>query len=78
MHVSVFLKAKNPSGIVSLWKCYFHFCWAKFTLGGVYKLFGDLVGLAGPLGISVIIEYVATGSSRDFSQTEVSAPIIAM
>lgn len=66
------LQTKSPNGKISLWKCYFHFCWTNFTLGGVYKLFGDLVGLAGPLGISIIIQYVANGTSRDSSQTEVS------
>ena len=70
------LQLKSPNGKISLWKCYFHFCWSNFTLGGVYKLFGDLVGLAGPLGISVIIQYVANGTSRDSSQTEVSITIV--
>ncbi|CAB3372321.1 Hypothetical predicted protein [Cloeon dipterum] len=62
-------KKNSPKGSASLWKCYARFCWAKFTLGGVYKLFGDLVGLAGPLGISIIIEYVARESSPGGSPT---------
>ncbi|XP_059488287.1 ATP-binding cassette sub-family C member Sur [Neocloeon triangulifer] len=48
----------------SLWRCYARFCWAKFALGGVFKLLGDLVGLAGPLGISVIVAFVQTADKR--------------
>lgn len=48
-------KEKRP---ISLWKCYFHSCWYLFLCGGIFKLLGDMVGFVGPLGISVIIDYV--------------------
>nr|CAD7415628.1 unnamed protein product [Timema poppensis] len=51
--------ARNENRRVSLWKCYFKSCWRKFLLGGLFKLLGDFVGFVGPLGIMVILEYVA-------------------
>ncbi|XP_046995474.1 ATP-binding cassette sub-family C member Sur [Schistocerca americana] len=48
-------KEKRP---ISLWKCYFRSCWYLFLCGGIFKLLGDMVGFVGPLGISVIIDYV--------------------
>ncbi|KAJ8879503.1 hypothetical protein PR048_020111 [Dryococelus australis] len=51
--------AQRAQRRVSLWRCYFRSCWLRFSLGGVLKLLGDCVGLVGPLGISVIIDYVA-------------------
>nr|CAD7569264.1 unnamed protein product [Timema californicum] len=51
--------ARNENRRVSLWKCYFKSCWRRFLLGGLFKLLGDFVGFVGPLGIMVILEYVA-------------------
>ena len=50
---------------MSLWRCYFLSCWKMFALGGLFKLLGDCVGFVGPLGISVIINYVTTIRSPD-------------
>nr|CAD7459033.1 unnamed protein product [Timema tahoe] len=51
--------AKKENRRLSLWKCYFKSCWRKFALGGLFKLLGDFVGFVGPLGIMVILDYVA-------------------
>nr|CAD7596639.1 unnamed protein product [Timema genevievae] len=51
--------AKKKNRRVSLWKCYFKSCWRRFALGGLFKLLGDFVGFVGPLGIMVILDYVA-------------------
>lgn len=45
-----------------MWKCFFEFIWPNYYWGGLYKLLGDCVGLVGPLGISVIIDYTVTYS----------------
>lgn len=37
---------------------------SDFLLGGVFKLFGDLVGVVGPLGISVLVNFVADQKNR--------------
>jgi ABC-type multidrug transport system fused ATPase/permease subunit len=33
-------------------------CWRIFIVSGVFKLFGDLCGLVGPLSISFIVEFI--------------------
>ncbi|XP_014240364.1 ATP-binding cassette sub-family C member Sur isoform X2 [Cimex lectularius] len=53
-------KIKNARGVASLWKCYFHCYWKNFFVGGLLKLIGDFVGLIAPLGIAVVIDYVAS------------------
>lgn len=43
---------------VSLWTCYAKSCWRMFIVSGVFKLFGDLCGLVGPLSISYIVDFI--------------------
>jgi ABC-type multidrug transport system fused ATPase/permease subunit len=38
--------------------CYVKNCWKKFIIGGIFKLFGDLCGLIGPLSISYIVDFI--------------------
>lgn len=44
---------------VSMWKCYCKVYWREFLLGGILKMMGDFVGYVGPLGVSVIVNFVA-------------------
>lgn len=44
---------------VSMWKCYCKAYWKEFLLGGILKMMGDFVGYIGPLGVSVIVNFVA-------------------
>lgn len=44
---------------VSMWKCYSKVYWKEFLLGGVLKMMGDFVGYIGPLGVSIIVNFVA-------------------
>ncbi|XP_067013510.2 ATP-binding cassette sub-family C member Sur, partial [Anabrus simplex] len=57
---------------VSLWKCYIRSCWRLFALGGLFKLLGDFVGFVGPLGISIILDYVA---SLQLPESQKSSPV---
>jgi ABC-type multidrug transport system fused ATPase/permease subunit len=34
-------------------------CWKMFIISGIFKLFGDLCGLVGPLSISHIVEFIS-------------------
>lgn len=43
---------------MSLWLCYVRSCWKKFIVSGIFKLFGDLCGLIGPLSISYIVDFI--------------------
>lgn len=43
---------------VSLWTCYAKSCCKMFLVGGLFKLFGDLCGLVGPLSISYIVDFI--------------------
>lgn len=43
---------------MSLWMCYVKSCWKKFLVSGIFKLFGDLCGLVGPLSISYIVDFI--------------------
>jgi ABC-type multidrug transport system fused ATPase/permease subunit len=43
---------------MSLWICYAKNCYKKFIIGGIFKLFGDLCGLIGPLSISYIVDFI--------------------
>lgn len=43
---------------MSLWLCYVKSCWKKFIISGIFKLFGDLCGLIGPLSISFIVDFI--------------------
>lgn len=42
----------------SLWLCYVKNCWKIFIISGIFKLFGDLCGLIGPLSISYIVDFI--------------------
>lgn len=42
-----------------MWKCYCKAYWKEFLLGGILKMMGDFVGYIGPLGVSVIVNFVA-------------------
>jgi ABC-type multidrug transport system fused ATPase/permease subunit len=42
----------------SLWTCYAKSCWKIFIISGIFKLFGDLCGLIGPLSISYIVDFI--------------------
>ncbi len=48
----------SADGAVPLWKCFLLFSWRMLALSGIFKLSGDMVGLIGPMGISVIVLYV--------------------
>ncbi|XP_046482248.1 ATP-binding cassette sub-family C member Sur isoform X1 [Neodiprion pinetum] len=47
-------------GKFSLWRCFWKRIWRGFLIGGILKLFGDVMTLAGPMAISRIISYVDT------------------
>lgn len=60
---------------VSLWSCYMKSCWRMFVVSGVFKLFGDLCGLVGPLSISYIVEFINLQLSNAPQQpTSAAAP----
>lgn len=42
-----------------MWTCYCKVYWKEFLLGGILKMMGDFVGYIGPLGVSVIVNFVA-------------------
>ncbi|XP_070506650.1 ATP-binding cassette sub-family C member Sur isoform X2 [Chironomus tepperi] len=54
----LFVYHANKNKHVSLWTCYLKNCWKMLIIGGIFKLFGDLCGLVGPLSISYIVEYI--------------------
>lgn len=54
-----FQEMYGTSTKVSMWKCYSKVYWKEFLLGGVLKMMGDFVGYIGPLGVSVIVNFVA-------------------
>jgi len=37
--------------------------WKEFLVGGILKMMGDFVGYIGPLGVSVIVNFVAKEQS---------------
>ncbi|CAG9096741.1 unnamed protein product [Plutella xylostella] len=43
----------------SLFRCYIRMVWPNFYLAGILKLFSDVMGLVPPLGLAVIIDYIA-------------------
>lgn len=51
-------KQTLPHRGTSLWICYMKNCWKMFIISGIFKLFGDLCGLIGPLSISFIVEFI--------------------
>ncbi|KAL1440438.1 hypothetical protein MTO96_009478 [Rhipicephalus appendiculatus] len=51
-------KADTKGTKVSLWCCYLKTYWQTALTGGLIKVIGDVVGLVGPLSISLILEYV--------------------
>ncbi|XP_025407848.1 ATP-binding cassette sub-family C member Sur-like isoform X2 [Sipha flava] len=58
----IYLKEKEIYGTptkVSMWKCYCKAYWKEFLIGGILKMMGDFVGYIGPLGVSVIVNFVA-------------------
>lgn len=42
----------------NIWLCYIRQVWPNFYLAGVLKLFGDLIGVIPPLGLSVIVQFI--------------------
>lgn len=59
-------KAEAKGARVSLWCCFLKTYWRTALAGGFIKVLGDVVGLVGPISISLILEYVddvTTGSS---------------
>lgn len=46
-----------------MWKCYCKVYWKEFLVGGILKMMGDFVGYIGPLGVSVIVNFVAKEQS---------------
>ncbi|XP_022163687.1 ATP-binding cassette sub-family C member Sur-like [Myzus persicae] len=58
----IYLQQKEKYGTstkVSMWKCYCKAYWKEFLVGGILKMMGDFVGYIGPLGVSVIVNFVA-------------------
>uniref|UniRef100_A0A1A9WKE1 Uncharacterized protein n=1 Tax=Glossina brevipalpis TaxID=37001 RepID=A0A1A9WKE1_9MUSC len=51
-------KEKNNDKTPSLWSCYLKSNWHTFMLGGLFKLFGDLFSIIGPLAIQQIVQYI--------------------
>ncbi|XP_075745311.1 ATP-binding cassette sub-family C member 9-like isoform X1 [Rhipicephalus microplus] len=51
-------KAEAKGTMVSLWCCYLKTYWRTALAGGLIKVIGDVIGLVGPLSISLILEYV--------------------
>ncbi|XP_035436877.2 ATP-binding cassette sub-family C member Sur-like [Spodoptera frugiperda] len=56
-------KDDNPS----LLSCYIRKVWPNFYIAGILKLFGDLIGVVPPLGLSVIIQYIQDPKIYDSS-----------
>lgn len=54
---------------MSLWMCYVKNCYKKFIIGGIFKLFGDLCGLIGPLSISYIVDFINLQVKRQHTAT---------
>ncbi|KAH8041665.1 hypothetical protein HPB51_017467 [Rhipicephalus microplus] len=52
------VKAEAKGTMVSLWCCYLKTYWRTALAGGLIKVIGDVIGLVGPLSISLILEYV--------------------
>lgn len=51
-------KAEAKGAQVSLWCCFLKTYWRTALAGGLIKVIGDVIGLIGPLSISLILEYV--------------------
>lgn len=47
-----------------LWMCYVKSCWKIFIISGIFKLFGDLCGLIGPLSIPYIVDFINLQSQQ--------------
>ncbi|XP_050431302.1 ATP-binding cassette sub-family C member Sur-like isoform X2 [Adelges cooleyi] len=72
---NVYLKQKEIHGTstkVSMWKCYCTVYWKEFLLGGILKMLGDFVGYVGPLGVSVIVNFVA--KKHNATNSEIATP----
>lgn len=52
------VKAETKGTNVSLWCCFLKTYWRTALAGGLIKVIGDVIGLVGPLSISLILEYV--------------------
>lgn len=60
----------------SLWNCFTKSCWRMFAVSGLFKLFGDLCGLVGPLSISYIVEFINLQvSHRTTTVTNAAVPV---
>ncbi|KAK8782741.1 hypothetical protein V5799_015921 [Amblyomma americanum] len=51
-------KAEEKGTNVSLWCCFLKTYWRTALAGGFIKVLGDVVGLVGPISISLILQYV--------------------
>ncbi|CAN7987080.1 unnamed protein product [Ixodes hexagonus] len=58
-------RTEQKGGRVSLWCCYLKTYWKTAMTGGLIKVIGDVVGLLGPLSISLILEYVEEKVAKD-------------
>ncbi|XP_050524591.1 ATP-binding cassette sub-family C member Sur-like isoform X2 [Daktulosphaira vitifoliae] len=70
---NVYLREKELYGTsskVSMWKCYCKVYWKEFLIGGILKMFGDFVGYIGPLGVSIIVNFVARKQNTTKLETE--------
>lgn len=48
----------------SLWRAYMKTYWRETVFGGILRLFSDATTLIGPLGISLVVDFVAEGQRR--------------
>ncbi|XP_029846376.2 ATP-binding cassette sub-family C member Sur isoform X1 [Ixodes scapularis] len=58
-------KAEQKGRQVSLWCCFLKTYWKTAMTGGLIKVIGDVVGLVGPLSISLILEFVEEKTAKD-------------
>ncbi|XP_059617752.1 ATP-binding cassette sub-family C member Sur [Phlebotomus argentipes] len=62
-HYDKFLLNCRSSASRSLWRAYMRTYWRETALGGALRLLSDAMTLVGPLGISLVVEYVAHDQS---------------
>lgn len=60
-------KAEAKGSRVSLWCCFLKTYWRTALAGGLIKVVGDIIGLMGPLSISLILEYVDRVAAGSYS-----------
>lgn len=68
--VKIYKNLENSHGkdeSPSLLSCYIRKVWPNFYIAGILKLFGDLIGVVPPLGLSVIIQYIQDPKIYDSS-----------